>query len=277
MDVEIFLSATNVWTGNVEIFSREELTADHVMASACVPSVFQAVEIDGVPYWDGGHMGDPALFPLFYETMTKDILLVQIDPMERRQTPRTARDIHNRLNAVTCKSNLLRELRAVAFVKQLIEEGKLAHDEYTNVHLHRIDGTGVLDEYEACRGSTHSGISSCSYAMSGGGPLSPGLLPITKRSVCATPSICRRIWLDASQCRSSRTSTAYVRIVRMPFRDYVARRPDRLLCLRVAATPTPPSPNAFGDDPTNFQHYSQRSVNAAHFIESAVAHALPER
>jgi NTE family protein len=148
-DVEIFISATNVWTGKVAIFKRQELTADHVMASACLPTVFQAVEIDGVPYWDGGYMGNPALFPLFYETMTDDILLVQINPLERRQTPRTVSEIHNRLNEITFNSNLLRELRAVAFVQRLIEEGKLSPDEYKNVHMHRIDGSGVLDDYEA--------------------------------------------------------------------------------------------------------------------------------
>jgi NTE family protein len=85
-DVEIFISATNVWTGKVAIFGRQELTADHLMASACLPTVFQAVEIDGVPYWDGGYMGNPALYPLYYESMTDDILLVQINPLERRQT-----------------------------------------------------------------------------------------------------------------------------------------------------------------------------------------------
>jgi NTE family protein len=148
-DVEIFISATNVWTGKVEIFKRRELTADHLMASACLPTVFQAVEIDGVPYWDGGYMGNPALFPLFYETTTDDILLVQINPLERRQTPRTAGEIRNRLNEISFNSNLLRELRAVAFVKQLIEEGKLSPDEYKNVHLHRIDGSGVLDDHAA--------------------------------------------------------------------------------------------------------------------------------
>ena len=90
-DVEIFISATNVWTDKVTIFKTQELTADHLMASACLPTVFQAVEIDGVPYWDGGYMANPALFPLFDETMTDDILLVQINPLERRQTPRTVR------------------------------------------------------------------------------------------------------------------------------------------------------------------------------------------
>jgi NTE family protein len=148
-DVEIFISATNVWTGTVEIFTRAELTADHLMASACLPTVFQAVEIDGVPYWDGGYMGNPALYPLFYETATDDIVLVQINPLERRHTPRTARDIHNRLNEITFNGNVMRELRAVAFVKRLIDEGKLSPDEYKDVHLHRIDGGGTLDDYGA--------------------------------------------------------------------------------------------------------------------------------
>ena len=148
-DVEIFISATNVWSGEVEIFKTQELTADHLMASACLPTVFQAVEIDGVPYWDGGYMGNPALFPLFDETMTDDILLVQINPLERRQTPRTVREINNRLNEITFNSTLLRELRAVAFVQRLLEEGKFSPDEYKNVHMHRIDASGELDDYEA--------------------------------------------------------------------------------------------------------------------------------
>jgi NTE family protein len=94
-------------------------------------------------------MANPALFPLFDEPMTDDILLVQINPLERQQTPRTAREIHSRLNEITFNATLLRELRAVAFVKQLIEEGKLSPDEYKNIHLHRIDASGVLDEHEA--------------------------------------------------------------------------------------------------------------------------------
>jgi NTE family protein len=148
-DVDIFISATNVWTGKVAIFTRQELTADHVLASSCLPTVFHAVEIDGVPYWDGGYMGNPALFPLFDKTMTNDIVLVQIDPLERRHTPRTMDEIRNRINEITFNSNLLRELRAVAFVKRLIAVGKLPADEYRDVRLHRIDGSGALDEYQA--------------------------------------------------------------------------------------------------------------------------------
>ena len=148
-DVEIFISATNVWTGKIKIFRTHELTADHLMASACIPTVFQAVEIDGVPYWDGGYLGNPALFPLYYDSMTDDIVLVQINPLERRQTPRSVREIQNRLNEITFNGSLLRELRAVTFVQRLIKEGKLSPKEYKDVHLHRIDGSGVLDEYEA--------------------------------------------------------------------------------------------------------------------------------
>jgi NTE family protein len=148
-DVKIFVTATNVWTGKVAVFRESELTADHLMASACLPTVFQAVEIDGQPYWDGGYMGNPALFPLFYESVSDDILLVQINPVERRETPRTVQEIQNRLTEITFNGNLLRELRAVEFVTRLIDEGKLSPREYKRVLMHRIDGTGVLDDYEA--------------------------------------------------------------------------------------------------------------------------------
>jgi len=148
-DVKLFVTATNVWTGKVAVFRAAELTADHVMASACLPTVFQAVEIDGEPYWDGGYMGNPALFPLFYDVVSDDILLVQINPVERRETPRTAREIQNRLTEITFNGNLLRELRAIEFVVRLIDEGKLSPREYKRVLMHRIDGTGVLDDYAA--------------------------------------------------------------------------------------------------------------------------------
>jgi NTE family protein len=147
--VHVFVTATNVWTGKVAVFRRPELTPDHVMASACLPTVFQAVEIDGQPYWDGGYMGNPALFPIFYEVASDDILLVQINPVERRETPRSAAEIHNRLNEIIFNGNILRELRAIEFVTRLIDEGKLSPDEYKRVLMHRIDGTGSLDDYAA--------------------------------------------------------------------------------------------------------------------------------
>lgn len=138
--LKLFVAATNVYTGKIRVFSGQELTLDAVMASACLPHLFQAVEIDGEPYWDGGYMGNPPLYPLFYETNTTDVVLVQINPVERRQTPKTARDILNRINEITFNSTLLRELRAVDFVGRLIEEGRLSDDKYMKVYVHRIAG-----------------------------------------------------------------------------------------------------------------------------------------
>ena len=145
-DVKLFISATNVRTGKIKVFTREELTADHLMASACLPMLFQAVEIDGEAYWDGGYMGNPALFPLFYEAQGDDILLVQINPLQRRELPTNARAIQDRLNEITFNASLLREMRAIAFVNRLIDDGKLSTTDYKRVLLHRIDGGGPLAE-----------------------------------------------------------------------------------------------------------------------------------
>jgi NTE family protein len=119
------------------------------MASACLPTVFQAVEIDGEPYWDGGYMGNPALYPLFYDIGTDDILLVQINPIERRETPRETAEIHNRLNEITFNGGLLRELRSIEFVTRLIDEGKLSRAEYKRVLMHRINGGRKIDAFTA--------------------------------------------------------------------------------------------------------------------------------
>ncbi len=146
---KLFVSATSVWSGKVRVFTGPELTADHVLASACLPMVFKAVEIEGEPYWDGGYTGNPALFPLFYEAKTDDILLVQINPIERRSTPRTAEEIRNRLTEITFNANLLHELRAVEFVTRLIDEGKLSTRDYKRVRMHRIHGGVALDEFTA--------------------------------------------------------------------------------------------------------------------------------
>jgi len=136
--IKLFIAATNVYSGKIRVFRERDVTIDAVMASACLPHMFQAVEIDGEPYWDGGFMGNPPLYPLFYETGTPDVILVQINPVERRETPKTAREILNRVNEISFNSTLLRELRAVDFVSRLIEEGKLAREDYMKVHIHRI-------------------------------------------------------------------------------------------------------------------------------------------
>jgi NTE family protein len=148
-EAKLFISATNVWTGKVKVFEGRELTVDHLLASACLPEIFKAVEIDGVPYWDGGYMGNPPLFPLFYGVATNDVLLVQINPIERRETPRTRGEIHDRLSEITFNAPLLRELRAVDFVTRLLDEGKLAEGDYKRVLMHRIEPTGHFDDFPA--------------------------------------------------------------------------------------------------------------------------------
>ncbi len=138
-DIQLFISATNVHTGRVKVFTGEEISATSVMASSCLPLVFQAVEIDGVPYWDGGFMGNPVLFPFFYHSQSHDIVLVQVNPLERKETPVTSREIHNRMNEITFNASLTKELRAIEFVSRLVESENLDTDRYKRVHMHIID------------------------------------------------------------------------------------------------------------------------------------------
>jgi NTE family protein len=147
--IRLFLSATNVRTGKVKVFHNKEITSDHVMASACLPLMFQAVEIDGVPYWDGGFSGNPALWPFFYETGTEDLLLIQINPIERPETPKTAREILNRMNEITFNSSLIKELRAIEFVDRLVKNGALPTDRYKQIRVHVIDGGEFLNDLTA--------------------------------------------------------------------------------------------------------------------------------
>lgn len=142
--MKIFISATNVETGRVKVFRRAELTADAVMASACLPFMFQAVEIEGVPYWDGGYMGNPVLFPFFRNCHSNDVVVVQINPLFRAGTPRTARDILNRVNEITFNSSLMREFRAIDFVDRLIEEGILDTAHYKHVLIHMVHGEAEI-------------------------------------------------------------------------------------------------------------------------------------
>ena len=142
--IKLFVAATNVWNGKVRVFDNREIDVDPVLASACLPTVFKAVEIDGVPYWDGGYMGNPVLFPFIYETETDDVVLIQINPIERTETPRTSQEIANRIDEITFNASLLREFRAIEFVRRLIEEGRLPEDEYRALRLHRVEAPAEL-------------------------------------------------------------------------------------------------------------------------------------
>jgi NTE family protein len=147
--LKLFIAATNVESGKVRVFHRPELTIDMVVASACLPTLFRAVEIDGVPYWDGGFMGNPVLFPFFYETDTTDVVLIQINPIERAGTPGTVAEILGRIDEITFNSSLLQEFRAIDFVARLIAEGRLKDTKYKCIRLHVIEAQDELNKFGA--------------------------------------------------------------------------------------------------------------------------------
>lgn len=142
--LELFIGATNVETGRVKVFSKAELTADHVLASACLPQLFQAVVIDGAPYWDGGYTGNPPLFPLFDVKATSDVVIVQIHPIERQGAPRAASAISARVNEINFNASLLAELRAIEFVGRLLDESRLPEGRYRKMLIHNLSEAQAL-------------------------------------------------------------------------------------------------------------------------------------
>jgi NTE family protein len=134
----IFLSATNVRSGKIKVFHNNELTSDAVLASACLPYVFQAVEIDGEAYWDGGFMGNPAIFPLIYNGGPRDVVIVHINPIERKKLPTSSPEIFDRINEISFNSSLMREMRAIEFVTRLIDEAALDSTKYKRMLVHSI-------------------------------------------------------------------------------------------------------------------------------------------
>jgi NTE family protein len=142
--IKLFLCATNVRTGKVRVFTNEEICATRVLASACLPLHSQAIEIDGEYYWDGGYLGNPALFPLIYGCKSPDIVVVHINPTERLEIPKTAQEIINRINEISFNSSLFREMRAIAFVTRLIDEGKIMDGSLKRMLVHAIEADDVM-------------------------------------------------------------------------------------------------------------------------------------
>lgn len=138
-DPKIFLCATNVLTGRVKVFEGEELSDKAVAASACIPTMSQAVEVDGEYYWDGGYMGNPPLFPIFYNCECPDLLVVQLTPVQLEEVPKTPTEIFDRITSLSFNSSLMREMRVVHFVKQLVSEGYDRGGELTETLIHTID------------------------------------------------------------------------------------------------------------------------------------------
>ncbi|WP_369058448.1 patatin-like phospholipase family protein [Caulobacter sp. 73W] len=147
--VALYISATEVRTSQAKIFREHELSVKHVMASACLPHLFHAVEIDGEPYWDGGYLANPGLWPLFYDKTPDDVLVVTLNPFVRKEAPRTPGDIVDRLNEITFNASLAAELRAIGMLQKLLEEGLLkdaAKGRYRRMLLHSIAADGHLDD-----------------------------------------------------------------------------------------------------------------------------------
>jgi NTE family protein len=146
--IKLFITATNVHTGRGRVFRNKEITPDVLLASACLPTMFQAIEIDGEPYWDGGYAGNPTITPLVRESDAHDTILVQINPRERRETPRTASDILNRLNEISFNAPLLKELRMIALLRQAADPGSGEGARWAEMRTHRIM-TDKLAEFGA--------------------------------------------------------------------------------------------------------------------------------
>jgi len=151
---QVFVVATRVSSGKAEVFTGKRLTASAVMASACLPMVFQAVEIDGDHFWDGGYSGNPAIHPLIYRCESRDIVLVQINPIQRTTLPTKPGEIMDRMTEITFNAALIAEMRAVDFVKRLLAEGKLDPAHYKDVLMHRIDGGQALEKFTAASKSS---------------------------------------------------------------------------------------------------------------------------
>lgn len=148
--IKVFFSATNVRSGRPKIFKNEDMSLNVALASACLPFLFKAMEIDGEFYWDGGYTANPALYPLFYNTDSSDIILIHLNPLYREEIPTTAPSIMNRINEISFNDSLLKEFRAIAFVKKLIESDMLKDEykgHYKNLRLHSVRADDMMKEF----------------------------------------------------------------------------------------------------------------------------------
>ena len=146
--IKLFITATSVYTGRGRIFRNAQITPDVLLASACLPTMFRAIEIEGEPYWDGGFAGNPTITPLVRESDAQDTILVQINPRERRSAPRTAGDILDRLNEISFNAPLMKELRMIALLRQAADPGHGEGARWAGMRTHRI-ATDRLAEFGA--------------------------------------------------------------------------------------------------------------------------------
>jgi len=145
-DIKLFVAATNVRTGKLKVFRTPEITVQSLIASACLPILFRAVEIDGESYWDGGYLANPPISPLIHECIAKDVIIIQINPMNRPETPTMAREILNRINEISFNSSLVREMNGIATVSRLVEQGRIKQDGFTSVRFHLIQAEDAMSQ-----------------------------------------------------------------------------------------------------------------------------------
>ena len=143
--IKLFVTATNVRTGRGRVFRNSEITPNVLLASACLPTLFQAIEIDGEGYWDGGYSGNPTITPLVRECNSQDTILVQINPVERPGLPRSARDILDRLNEVSFNAVLLKELRMIALLRQIAQPDNSESAKWAEMRIHRISSNVMIE------------------------------------------------------------------------------------------------------------------------------------
>jgi NTE family protein len=143
---QLFLNATNIRNGKIKVFETPRISIDAVLASACLPPYFQAIEIDGEHYWDGGYLGNPAIFPLIYRRGSKDVVIVQVTAIRRDELPASAADVLHRITEISFNSSLMREMRAVAFATRLIDNGELDATRHSRMLIHWIGNDRLMSE-----------------------------------------------------------------------------------------------------------------------------------
>ncbi len=143
---KVYLCATHVYTGKLRVFTTKELTTQTLLATACLPSIHNAVMVDGEYYWDGGFIGNPVFFPLIYDCDTPEIILIQLNPTVRNTLPKTSREIADRLNEITNNSSVVREMRAIQFISDLIDSGQLDSKKHKRLHMHVIEDEEAFQE-----------------------------------------------------------------------------------------------------------------------------------
>ncbi len=147
--IKLFISTTNVKTGRSRVFKTNEISVKVLLASACLPLLFQAIEIDEEYYWDGGYMGNPSLWPLIYGCESRDIVLVQINPLTRQKLPVKAQEITNRINEISFNASLIGEMRAIHFVSKMISQNTLDNNTHKKLHMHMIESSEAMQELNA--------------------------------------------------------------------------------------------------------------------------------